>query len=65
MSAAVTISPAPPLSQATGYGVVVGVGALFALSMIFITKVLSKYLNEEQDSEMYSTANRSVRTGAF
>ena len=45
------------------YGVVVGVGALFALSMILVTRVLSKYLHEEQDSEMYSTANRSVKTG--
>jgi urea-proton symporter len=44
---------------------VVGVGALFALSMIFVARVLSKYLHEEQDSEMYSTANRSVRTGMY
>jgi urea-proton symporter len=46
------------------YGIVVGVGALFAVSMIFITRVLSKYLHEEQDSEMYSTANRSVKMGS-
>jgi urea-proton symporter len=63
MSSAIAAAPAPPLSQAVGYGIVVGVGALFALSMIFITRVLSKYLHEEQDSEMFSTANRSVRLG--
>lgn len=32
----------PPLSQAYGYGIVVGLGFLFALGMIFTTWVLKR-----------------------
>ncbi|KAA6415502.1 MAG: urea active transporter [Lasallia pustulata] len=54
---------APPLSQGTGYGVVLGLGFAFALGMILTTWVLKRYRNELQTSEMFSTAGRSVKTG--
>ena len=53
----------PPLSQATGYGVVIGLGFLFALGMIFTTFVLKRYNNELVTSEAFSTAGRTVKTG--
>jgi Na+/pantothenate symporter len=53
----------PPLSQAYGYGIVVGLGFLFALGMIFTTYVLKKYNHEKQTSEMFNTAGRSVKSG--
>ncbi len=34
---------APPLSQAYGYGIVIGLGFLFALGMMLTTFVLKKY----------------------
>lgn len=33
----------PPLSQAYGYGIVVGLGFLFCFLMIFLTWVLKRY----------------------
>ncbi|KAH7347611.1 Sodium:solute symporter family-domain-containing protein [Plectosphaerella cucumerina] len=53
----------PPLSQAFGYGIVVGLGFLFALGMIFTTWVLKRYNNETQTSEMFNTAGRTVKSG--
>jgi Na+/proline symporter len=53
----------PPLSQAYGYGIVVGLGFLFALGMIFTTYVLKKYNYEKQTSEMFNTAGRTVKSG--
>ncbi|KAL8735039.1 MAG: hypothetical protein Q9181_002977 [Wetmoreana brouardii] len=53
----------PPLSQAVGYGVVIGLGLLFALGMILTTWVLKRYQNEVQTSEMFSTAGRTVKSG--
>ncbi|KAK2595219.1 urea active transporter [Conoideocrella luteorostrata] len=53
----------PPLSQAYGYGIVVGLGFLFALGMILTTWVLKRYNNEQQTSEMFNTAGRSVKSG--
>ncbi|KAH7305914.1 Sodium:solute symporter family-domain-containing protein [Stachybotrys elegans] len=53
----------PPLSQAYGYGVVVGLGALFALGMILTTHVLTRYNSERQTSEVFNTAGRTVKTG--
>lgn len=52
-----------PLSQGVGYGIVIGVGALFALGMSFTSWALSRYMNEIQDSEMFMTAKHSVKTG--
>lgn len=51
------------LSQSVGYGVVVGVGFLFAVGMIGTTWALKRYQGEVQTSEMFSTAGRTVKTG--
>ncbi|KAI9744531.1 MAG: hypothetical protein M1818_002060 [Claussenomyces sp. TS43310] len=53
----------PPLSQAWGYGIILGIGSLFALGMILITWILRRYNNEVQTSEMFSTAGRTVKSG--
>ncbi len=53
----------PPLSQAVGYGVVVGLGLAFALGMFLTTWTLKRYQNEVQTSEMFSTAGRTVKSG--
>ncbi|KAK5134684.1 hypothetical protein LTR08_006199 [Meristemomyces frigidus] len=57
------MSSTPPLSQATGYGVVIGLGFLFAFGMMLTTFVLRRYNNELQTSEVFSTAGRSVKSG--
>lgn len=54
---------APPLSQAYGYGIIIGLGLLFALGMILTTWVLKRYNNESQTSEMFNTAGRTVKSG--
>ncbi|MCJ1312710.1 hypothetical protein MMC25_006386 [Agyrium rufum] len=54
---------APPLSQAFGYGIVLGLGAAFALGMILTTWILKRYQGEVQTSEMFSTAGRTVKSG--
>ncbi len=52
------------LSQGAGYGVLIGVAALFALGIIGATKAMDKYLNENsQSTEMFMVANRSVGIG--
>lgn len=45
-----------------GYGVVVGLGALFAIGMIFISNTLAKRGNHE-DNEEFTVAKRQVGTG--
>ncbi|USW53561.1 Putative sodium/solute symporter, sodium/glucose symporter superfamily [Septoria linicola] len=57
------MATSPPLSQATGYGVIVGLGFLFAFGMMLTTFVLKRYNNELQTSEVFSTAGRSVKSG--
>lgn len=52
-----------PLSQGVGYGILIGVGAAFAIGMSTISWALSHYMNEVQDSEMFMTAKHSVKTG--
>ena len=42
---------------------VVGLGALFAVGMSVTSWLLSTYMNEIQDSEMFMTARHSVKTG--
>ncbi|KAF2276992.1 urea active transporter [Westerdykella ornata] len=54
---------ATPLGQDVGYGIVVGLGFLFALGMILTTFVLKRYNYELQTSEMFSTAGRTVKSG--
>ena len=54
----------PPLSQGWGYGVVVGIGILFAIIMFGITHLLRRYAHEDSSNfETYSTAGRSVGVG--
>ncbi|KAK4626216.1 putative urea active transporter 1 [Fulvia fulva] len=53
----------PPLSKATGYGIVIGLGFLFAFGMMLTTFVLKRYNNELQTSEAFSTAGRTVKSG--
>ncbi|CAG7974690.1 unnamed protein product [Penicillium nalgiovense] len=54
----------PPLSQAVGYVVVVVIGVIIALVMMIITKVLKRTTGEDnKKTEMFMTANRTVRTG--
>ncbi|PSN70831.1 urea active transporter-like protein [Corynespora cassiicola Philippines] len=52
-----------PLNQGWGYGIVLGIGFLFALGMVLTTWVLKRYNNELQTSEMFSTAGRTVKSG--
>ncbi|ODQ82539.1 hypothetical protein BABINDRAFT_182060 [Babjeviella inositovora NRRL Y-12698] len=52
------------LGQASGYGVLVGVGGLFALGIVVATKLSSRYLNENsQSTEMFMVAGRRVGVG--
>lgn len=53
----------PPLNQASGYGIILGLGFAFALGMIGTTWALKRYHNEVQTSEAFSTAGRSVKSG--
>ncbi|KAJ5138301.1 uncharacterized protein N7515_003149 [Penicillium bovifimosum] len=54
----------PPLSQTVGYIVVVLIGAIIALGMMLVTKVLKKTAGEDnKKTEMFMTANRTIRTG--
>ncbi|KAL3481042.1 Sodium:solute symporter family-domain-containing protein [Aspergillus californicus] len=53
----------PVFGQGVGYGIVIGLGALFAILMSLTSYALKKYMSEVQDSEMYLTAKRSVRAG--
>ncbi|CZT47088.1 probable DUR3-Urea permease [Rhynchosporium secalis] len=53
----------PPLNVGWGYGIVLGLGAVFAFGMILVTWVLKRYNHELQTSEMFSTAGRTVKSG--
>ena len=50
-----------PLPQGAGYGVVVGLGLFFALTMMAITFMLKRYNKEMMTAEEFSTAGRSVK----
>lgn len=50
-------------SAGVGYGIICGVGALFAVGMWWVSKMLSTFQNEVQGSEMFMTAKRSINTG--
>ncbi|KAL2816596.1 Sodium:solute symporter family-domain-containing protein [Aspergillus cavernicola] len=59
-----TTSPAPPLSQGVGYGVVIGLGVAFAIGMVLTTRALKKAFGEDSHTtETFMVANRSVGTG--
>ncbi len=52
------------LTQGAGYGVLIGVGAAFALFIVIATRLTSKHLGEDaQSTEMFMVANRSVGVG--
>ncbi|SCV02299.1 LAMI_0G17678g1_1 [Lachancea mirantina] len=51
------------LSEGYGYGFALGIGAAFALLMVSISKILSKYMGQVQNSERFSTASRNVGSG--
>ncbi|WDK18266.1 sodium symporter family protein [Colletotrichum graminicola] len=51
------------LSQGVGYGIVLGLGLLFAIGMIATTYVLKRYNRELQTSENFTTAGRTVKSG--
>ena len=57
------MATSPPLSHGFGYGIVLGLGFLFAFGMILTTWILKRYQNEVQTSEMFSTAGRTVKSG--
>ncbi|PWY83435.1 putative sodium/proline symporter [Aspergillus heteromorphus CBS 117.55] len=58
-----TFQISPPLSQGVGYGIIVGLGATFAIGMSGVSWFLGRYMNEVQDSEMFMTARHSVKVG--
>ncbi|MDN6067886.1 MAG: hypothetical protein L0I52_10975, partial [Staphylococcus equorum] len=49
------------MPQGAGYGVVVGLGLFFALTMMAITFMLKRYNKEIMTAEEFSTAGRSVK----
>lgn len=52
------------LGQASGYGILVGVGGLFAIMIIVSTKLAHDYLNENaQSTETFMVARRRVGVG--
>lgn len=53
----------PILTQSYGYGFSIGLGAAFALIMALITRALSRFLGQVQNSERFSTASRNVKAG--
>lgn len=59
-----TFDESPPLPQGVGYGILVGVGALFAVFIVFTLRVSLNYLGEKANkSEMFMVANRTVGVG--
>ncbi|SPN99956.1 probable DUR3 - Urea permease [Cephalotrichum gorgonifer] len=57
------MSAQPPLPQGAGYGVLLGLGLFFAISMIGTTYILKRYKSERQTAETFSTAGRSAKSG--
>ncbi|KUJ16990.1 uncharacterized protein LY89DRAFT_646074 [Mollisia scopiformis] len=53
----------PPLSQGVAYGIALGFGVVFALTMNAITWLSRRYLHESNDTQMLMTAKKSVKTG--
>ncbi|KIW14582.1 hypothetical protein PV08_07366 [Exophiala spinifera] len=52
------------LSQADGYGIIIGLSVLFCLIILAAVRLQKRYLSEDSDqSEMFMVANRSVGTG--
>ncbi|TGO90605.1 hypothetical protein BPOR_0057g00020 [Botrytis porri] len=56
--------PVQLLTQADGYGIIVGLSILFCLIILAAVRIQKRYLSEDSDqSEMFMVANRSVGTG--
>ncbi|KAK1995033.1 sodium symporter family protein, partial [Colletotrichum falcatum] len=55
-----TMDSTPVLNQGWGYGLMIGLGVLFAVFMIIITWALKRYNFELQTSEMFTTAGSGV-----
>lgn len=53
----------PIFDPGVGYGIIVGVGAVFALGMSSVSWGLSRFFDEKQTSEMFMTAKHSVKIG--
>lgn len=54
----------PPLPQSAGYIIVIVIGFLIALIMMATTRLLKNTVGEDNNTtEMFMTANRSVGTG--
>ena len=52
------------LSQADGYGIIVGLSILFCGIILVAVRIQKRYLAEDSEqSEMFMVANRSVGTG--
>lgn len=52
------------LTQADGYGIIVGLSVLFCIIILAAVRIQKRYLSEDSDqSEMFMVANRSVGTG--
>lgn len=45
-----TLQVPPPFGQGVGYGLIIGVGALFALGMSLLSWFLAKFFAEKQTS---------------
>lgn len=52
----------PPLSTSYGYGLVIGIGALFSILVPVITLLDSKYGGVKQSGELFATGGRSMRS---
>ncbi|KAI0595332.1 Sodium:solute symporter family-domain-containing protein [Biscogniauxia sp. FL1348] len=53
----------PAVPASVGYGLIIGLGALFAVGMSVVSFLLSRRMAEIQTSEMFMTAKHSVKTG--
>ena len=52
------------LTQADGYGIIVGLSILFCLIILAAVRIQKRYLSEDSEqSEMFMVAQRSVGTG--
>lgn len=47
----------------TSYGLIIGLGFLFAGGMVLITWLLKRYQNNHTTAENFATAGRSVKSG--
>ncbi|KAM0558127.1 hypothetical protein ACHAPJ_005294 [Fusarium lateritium] len=53
----------PVFPAGVGYGLILGIGATFAICMSTVSVLLARYMAEVQTSEMFMTAKHSVKTG--